>query len=142
MDSRERNGDADIPGHIVITHDDAHRAVFFVPPDWRAGAGANLERAPLNPVRLLNVCELPQFIGGGPDVQFPRIALQLDHSGVLDIIASLDGHVHHGLILAATTTWAKPTVRRTRGDRARNGHGDSGSKPQSVRSMQPIRWSG
>lgn len=57
MDSRERNGDAHIPAHVVITHDDVH------------------------------------------------------HSGVIDIIASLDGHIHHGLILAATTTWANRTVR-------------------------------
>ena len=27
MDSRQRNGDAHIPGHIVITHGDVHRAV-------------------------------------------------------------------------------------------------------------------
>ena len=111
MDSRERNGNAHVPAHVVIAHDDVHRAVLLVPPDWRVGAGTNLERAPLNPVRLLDVCKLPEFIGGSPDVQFLRLALQLDHSGVVDIIASLDGHVHHGLILAATKTWAKRTVR-------------------------------
>ena len=97
MDCRERNGDAEIPSHIVMTYGDVYRAVEFVPPDWRLGARANLERAPLNPVRLLDVCKLPEFIGGGPNVQFPCLPLQLDHSGGIDIIASLDGHVHHGL---------------------------------------------
>jgi hypothetical protein len=37
----ERNGDAEIPGLILIAYEDAYRAVLFVPPDWRAGAGAN-----------------------------------------------------------------------------------------------------
>jgi hypothetical protein len=100
-----------IPGHIVTTHGDVHRAVQFVPPDWRVGAGTDLERAPLNPVRLLDVRELPEFIGGGPDVQFPCLVLQLDHCRAIDVVASLNGHVHHRLIFAATTTWAKPNVR-------------------------------
>jgi hypothetical protein len=59
MDSPERNGDAHIPGLIVIAYEDVHRAVSFVPPDWRVGAGANLERAPLNPVRLHDAREFP-----------------------------------------------------------------------------------
>jgi hypothetical protein len=62
------------------------------------GAGTDLECAPFNPVRLLDVRELPEFVGGGPDVQFPHLALQLDHSRVIDVVASLNGHVHHGLI--------------------------------------------
>ena len=131
MDSRERNGDAQIPGLIVITCGDVYRAVTFVPPDWRVGAGANLERAPLNPVRLLDARELPELIGGGPNVQFPRLALQLDQPGIIDIIASLDGHRHHGLILAATTTWDKPNVPADLGDRARSGHGNPGGKPEA-----------
>lgn len=52
MDSRKRNGDAHVPGHSVMTHEDGHRAIQFVQPDWRVGAGANLERAPLHPVPL------------------------------------------------------------------------------------------
>src|SRR5690349_19713869 len=63
MHRPERNGDAHIPGLIVIAYEDVHRAVSFVPPDWRAGAGAGLERAPLSPVRLLDARELPEFTG-------------------------------------------------------------------------------
>jgi hypothetical protein len=108
MDSRERNGDTQIPGHIVITYEDVHRAVTFVPPDWRVGTGANLESALFVPVRLPDVRELPKFVGGGPNVQFPRLALQLDQAGIIDIVTSLDGDVHHGPMLAATTTRDKP----------------------------------
>ena len=50
--------------------------------DWRVGAGADLERAPLSPVRVLDAREFPEFVGGGPDVQFPRLALELDQSGL------------------------------------------------------------
>jgi hypothetical protein len=70
-----------------------------------------------------------------PDFEFPRFALQLDHSRVIGVIASLDGHVHHGLILAATATWAKPNVREERGDRARNGHGTPEGGSESVRNI-------
>jgi hypothetical protein len=72
------------------------------------GAGADLERAPLSPVRILDARERPEFISGGPDVQLPRLALKLDRSGVTGIIAGLDSHVHHGLIVAAATTRDKP----------------------------------
>jgi hypothetical protein len=34
--------------------------------------------------------------------------LQLDQAGVIDIVTSLDGDVHHGPMLAATTTRDKP----------------------------------
>jgi hypothetical protein len=60
------------------------------------------------PVLLLDACEFPEFVGGGPDVQFPRLALELDQSGVTGIVTSLDGHLHHGLIVAAAMTWDKP----------------------------------
>src|ERR1700722_2464547 len=100
MDSPERNGDAHIPRLSVMADEDVHRSVSFVPPDWRAGAGADLQRATLVPVRLLDAREFPEFIGGGPDVQLPRLVLELDQSGVVGIIASLDGHVHHGLMVA------------------------------------------
>src|SRR5882757_5512421 len=110
MDGPERNGDAHIPGLGVMAYEDVHRSVLFVPPDWRAGAGAGLERAPLSPVRLLDAREGREFIGGGPDVQFPRLALELDQSGVIGVIAGLDGHVHHGLIVAAATTRDKPVL--------------------------------
>ena len=108
MDSPERNGDAHIPGLGVMAYQDVHRAVEFVLPDWRAGAGADLERAPLSPVRILDARERPEFISGGPDVQLPRLALELDRSGATSIIAGLDSHVHHGLIVAAATTRDKP----------------------------------
>src|SRR5277367_1832096 len=108
MDSPERNGDAHIPGLSVMADEDVHRAVSFAPPDWRAGAGADLQRAPLVPVRLLDACEFPEFTGGGPDVQLPRLALELDQSGVAGVIARLNGHVHHGLMVAAAATRDKP----------------------------------
>lgn len=76
--------------------------------DWRVGAGADLERAPLSPVRVLDAREFPEFVGGGPDVQFPRLALELDQSGVTGIVAGLDRHVHHGLIVAAAVMRDKP----------------------------------
>src|SRR5690348_13396257 len=95
-----------------MAYQDVHRAVVFVPPDWRAGAGADLERAPLSPVRLLDARERPEFISGGPDVQFPRLALELDPSGDIGVIAGLDGHVHHGLIVAAAPTRDKPDPAR------------------------------
>ena len=108
MDPPERNGDAHIPGLIVVSYEDVHRAVSFVPPDWRVGAGASLERAPLSPLRLLNAREFPKLIGGGPDVQLPRLALELDQSRVIDIFASLDGHIYYGPMVAVTMTWDKP----------------------------------
>jgi len=108
MHSRERDGDAQIPGLVIMPYKDVHRAVTFVPPDRSVGAGANPERAPSVPVRLLDVRELPEFVGGGPNVQFPGLALQLDQAGVIDIVTSLDGDVHHGPMLAATTTRDKP----------------------------------
>ena len=108
MDSGQRNGDAKVPGHIVMTHENVHSAVSFVPPNRRLRACANLERAPLVPVRLLDVRELPELVGGGPNIQFPCLALQLDQAGGVDIVTSLDGDVHHGPMLAATTTWDKP----------------------------------
>src|ERR1700733_111360 len=80
MDCGQRNGDAKVPGHIVMTHEDVHSSVSFVPPNRRLRACANLERAPLVPVRLLDVRELPEFVGRGPNVQFPRVALQLDQA--------------------------------------------------------------
>ena len=73
-------------------------------------AGADLERAPLSPVRILDARERPEFISGGPDVQLPRLALELDRSGATSIIACLDSHVHHGLIVAAATTRDKPSA--------------------------------
>ena len=54
------------------------------------------------------VRELPEFVRGGPNVQFPRVALQLDQAGGIDVVTSLDGDVHHGPMLAATTTRNKP----------------------------------
>jgi hypothetical protein len=60
MDSADRDGDAHVPGRVVIAYEDAHRAV------------------------------------------------ELDQSGVIGIVASLDGHVHHGPIVAAATTRDKP----------------------------------
>src|ERR1700730_5300219 len=108
MDSRERDGDAQIPRLGIMPHKDVHRALTFAPPDRSVGAGANPERAPLVPVRLLDVRELPQFVGGGPNVQFPCLALQLDQAGGVDIVTSLDGAVHHGPMLAASTTRDKP----------------------------------
>jgi hypothetical protein len=117
MDRRERNGDAKIPGHIIMTHEDVDRAALFIPPNGRLGAGANLKRAPLDPVRLLDARELPEFVGGGPDVQFPCLALQLDHAGIIDIVTSLNGDVHHGPMLAAQTTRDKPKPLADQGDR-------------------------
>src|ERR1700722_7507841 len=115
MDSRERDGNAQIPGLGIMPYKDVYRAVTFVPPDRSVGAGANPERSPLVPVRLLYVRELPKFVSGGPNVQFPRVALQLDHAGIIDIVTSLDGDVHHGPMLAAMPTRDKPrSARRPR----------------------------
>jgi hypothetical protein len=98
-----------------MTDKDVHSSVSFAPPNRRIGAGANLERAPLVPVRLLDAREFPKFVGGGPNVQFPRVALQLDHAGIIDIVTSLDGDVHHGLMLAAAATRDKPRSVRQHG---------------------------
>jgi hypothetical protein len=47
----------------------------------------------------------PQLLFG----QLPGLALQLDQSRVIDIIASLDGHLHMARCWQQTTTWPRGT---------------------------------
>jgi hypothetical protein len=90
----------------------------------------------LSPVLLLDACEFPEFIGGGPEVQFPRLALELDQSGVTGIVTSLDGYLHHGLIVAAAMTWDKPGLRT-----ATDAHGQPRPvNPQIGPAYRPINF--
>jgi hypothetical protein len=103
MNGRERDGDEEVIGLVVIAYEDGHRAVTLAPPCWSIGAGADLERAPLIPVCFFDVRELPEIRGGGPDGQCPSLAFQPDRSKVVVISTSLDRHAHHAAILAAAT---------------------------------------
>ena len=107
MDSPDRNGDAHIPSLIVIAYEDVYGAISFVSPDWRVGAGADLERAPLVPVRLLDACELHSSLVVAEMFSSHVSPWSLTTPGYRHH-CGLDGHVHHGLIVAAAMTRDKP----------------------------------
>ena len=53
---------------------DAKKTKKSVGPKGGGSTSGGSECAPFNPVRLLDVRELPEFVGGGPNIQFPHLA--------------------------------------------------------------------
>jgi len=59
VDGRERDCDGHGPHLIVLTYEDVDAAVCHAPPHWGIEAVADLERAPLCPVRVFDALQMP-----------------------------------------------------------------------------------